>query len=182
MLISPEYVELNRELHARNPNYGTSGPRCAKAADHVARHVEAKTVLDYGCGKGMLKAAMERGGWDHALVQPILPYEILEYDPAVEGKTEKPIAADLVVCSDVLEHIEPECLDDVLDDLRNIAQRAVLLFVGTRPAKKTLIDGRNAHLIVKPSTWWLHKILERWELKRFDDYSGDAFMCVGEPI
>jgi hypothetical protein len=32
------------------------------------------------------------------------------------------------------------------------------------PAAKTLIDGRNAHLIQKPTSWWLGKLINYFEV------------------
>jgi hypothetical protein len=32
------------------------------------------------------------------------------------------------------------------------------------PAIKILADGRNAHLIQKPSSWWLTKIVKHFEI------------------
>ena len=172
MLISDEYRRLNAQLHERG-DYGVSGHKWAALADELARRVNAKTVLDYGCGKGTLGAALRQ--------QEPLPYAILEYDPAVAGKDEKPLRADIVICGDVLEHVEPECLFDVLDDIHNIARAAVLLVVATRPAAKVLADGRNAHLIVEPASWWLPKIMDRWRVVQFSDRGGE-FLCIGQPI
>lgn len=171
MLISPEYLDLNRELHARS-EYGISGRQWAPAVDELAEKCKAATVLDYGCGQGSLKIALEAQRRS---------YQVLEYDPAIPGKEQKPLRADIVVCGDVLEHIEPEYLYPVLDDIRNIARLAVLLVVATAPAKKTLADGRNAHLIVEPSWWWMPKIMDRWRVRMFNDM-GRQFMCVGTTI
>lgn len=171
MLYSPEYLETQRELHGR-VIYGATGHFWAKPIDKMARDRGAATVLDYGCGRGTLGKAIRQ-------FEP-LPYEWLEYDPAIAGKEEKPARADLVVCGDVLEHIEPECLYAVLDDLANTARLAVFLVVSTRKAGKTLADGRNAHLIVESSDWWLRKIMYRWRLDAFKDL-GSEFMCVGVP-
>lgn len=171
MLISPEYTALNRELHAHG-KYGLSGFKWAMPVDKLARTHRVSTVLDYGAGQGTLKIGLEK-------FAP-LPYSILEYDPAIEGKEEKPSRADFVVCGDVLEHIEPDCLYAVLDDLASIARKMVFLVVSTVPAMKTLADGRNAHLIVESSEWWLKKIMYRWRLDTFKDM-GSEFMVVGVP-
>ena len=48
---------------------------------------------------------------------------------------------------ELMEHIEPECLEEVLDNLQWLSLKAVFLVIATRPAKKMLADGRNAHLI-----------------------------------
>ena len=82
------------------------------------------------------------------------------------------------MCSDVLEHIEPELLENVLDDLCGLSQKAVYLCVATRPAKKILSDGRNAHLIVEDESWWLPKLMERWKMLSFQDAGGE-FVFVG---
>ena len=79
---------------------------------------------------------------------------IREYDPAVPGKDAEPQPADLVICTDVLEHIEPDCLNDVLDHIRQVSLKYAFVNVSTRPAVKFLQDGRNAHLIIQPADWW----------------------------
>jgi hypothetical protein len=83
---------------------------------------------------------------------------VRNYDPGIPADSALPAPADLVVCTDVLEHIEPEHLDAVLAHIFRLAQRAVFLQIALFPAKKTLPDGRNAHLIVQPANWWLDKI------------------------
>lgn len=156
-------------MHARKPHYGTGGARWADDVVTLARSVGAHSILDYGAGKGSLKVALDEAGG----------FEVYEYDPAIPGKEAKPLRADVVVCGDVLEHIEPECLYSVLDDIRNLARKAVFLVVSTHIAAKHLPDGRNAHLIVEPAAWWLRKIIDRWDVSVFRE--GDVgFICVGK--
>jgi 2-polyprenyl-3-methyl-5-hydroxy-6-metoxy-1,4-benzoquinol methylase len=164
MLISDEYRKLNEELHETNEAYGTSGHKHAEAIVGLANAMQTADILDYGCGKGTLNQA--------------IGIRIKEYDPAVPGKDDAPDPADIVVCSDVLEHIEPECLEDVLSDLEVLAKRAVFLCVATRPAMKVLSDGRNAHLIVEDKSWWLPKLMDRWDIMNFQDMGGE-FIFVG---
>ncbi len=165
-LISEEYREQNRRLHNSDLAYGTSGTSSAKFVVELANETRITDILDYGCGKGTLNDCMN--------------VDIKEYDPCIEGKDTPPEPADLVVCTDVLEHIEPECLDDVLDDLKRLAKRAVLLVVATRPALKTLADGRNAHLIVEPPEFWLPKLMSRWDLSEFVMMNGE-FKAILKP-
>jgi hypothetical protein len=65
----------------------------------------------------------------------------------------------------VLEHIEPELLDNVLDDLQRLTLRAAMCTVHTGAAVKFLPDGRNAHLIQQPPEWWLPKFEARFDVK-----------------
>jgi hypothetical protein len=148
-VISAEYRDLNARLHRDNLAYGVGG---GKHADTVLKLVKTLTkadappvsVLDYGCGKGYLGKA--------------LPFPIFEYDPAVQGKQDTPRPADLVICSDVLEHIEPEHLNAVLADLRRCTKQIGYFTIHTGPAQKTLADGRNAHLIQRDKAWWRDKL------------------------
>ena len=147
-LISAGYVDLNRRLHADNLAYGVGGGRHAalvmKLAENIAKEVKFVSVLDYGCGKSYLAKA--------------LPFPIAEYDPAIPGKEQSPRPADLVCCLDVLEHIEPDHLDAVLDDLRRCTKRIALFVIHTGPSHKTLPDGRNTHLIIDGETFWRQKV------------------------
>lgn len=170
LLISDEYRRLNAEMHIQKPAYGTSAAKWATKLHGLALRCQARDVLDYGCGKGTLKQALA------AFAQQ--PYTLAEYDPAIPGKEDKPLRADLVFCGDVLEHIEPGCLYGVLDDIRNIARVGVLLVVSTRESAKHLPDGRNAHLIVEPPMWWLPKLLDRWLPDLFQDRGGE-FLFIG---
>src|SRR3990167_2396265 len=148
-LISEEYVVLNRRLHAENVNFGAGGDKWAKQIEQVAAKLNSTSVLDYGCGKGKLAKAL-----------PDLP--IREYDPAVPGKDANPEPADLIVCTDVLEHIEPHCLKTVIKHIQRLALKCVVLTIHTGPADKILPDGRNAHLSQKPVRWWLEQINARF--------------------
>ncbi len=177
MLITDAYRDLNAALHDRDPEYGTSGHKWAKAVNDLARQAKAGTVLDYGCGRGTLKLTLQETV--DAPPYDVPNYDVLEYDPALPEKMQKPLRADVVVCGDVLEHIEPECLYAVLDDIKSIARTAVFLVVATRPARKTLPDGRNTHLIVESSAWWVPKLINRWKMMAFQDLGGE-FVFIGK--
>lgn len=154
-MISDAYRQLNATLHQDNPKYGTSSSKWATLVTNYARALNTQDILDYGCGKGLLKQAL---GWD-----------IKEYDPAIPGKDLPPTSADLVVCTDVLEHIEPEYLNSVLDDLQRLTRQRAFITVATSPAKKFLQDGRNAHLIQQPLSFWLPLFWERFEIIQLEN-------------
>jgi hypothetical protein len=151
-LISPEYCALNQALHADRPTYGAAGHRWAARAAFIALQYQAKDVLDYGCGKGALKPAFPQA-WTETGGQGPAPGVYL-YDPAVPAFAAEPLPHDVVVCADVLEHVEPDCLDAVLADLARVTLKICFAVIATRPAKKVLSDGRNAHLLVQPPEWW----------------------------
>ena len=103
------------------------------------------------------------------------------YDPAIPEWSAPPAPSDFVVCIDVLEHVEPEFIDNVLDDLARLTLKIGFFTVTTVPAKKTLPDGRNAHLIQMPPGWWLPKFLDRFELVKFCRVSHGFWIMVEPP-
>jgi FkbM family methyltransferase len=131
----------------------------------LADRVEAIQILDYGCGKQTLAAALP-------------DRQVRGYDPAIPALSAPAAPADLVVCTDVLEHVEPSCIEDVLDDLCRVTGKAALITVATRPAVKTLADGRNAHLTVKPFTWWKEHFLARFDLLDVVEEAGNEFTLL----
>lgn len=147
MLITPHYAAINAGLHRKSDGYGAGGYKWAVPVALAAMILDAKTILDYGCGKGTLRRKLKG---------------VRCYDPAIKGFDGPPEPADLVVSTDMLEHVEPECLDDVLDHIKSLSLKGAFLIVANRESNKRLIDGRNAHLIVKPQAWWMERFEKRW--------------------
>lgn len=151
---TPEYLEQQRMMHASIPGqYGIMGansaPRVFMAAAQVSRKLGYCKVLDYGCGGGGLKKAMEA----HF---PSLPNVwVSEYDPAVPGFDSEPSPAEVVFCGDVMEHVEPECVDAVLAHIHSLTKSVAIFVIDLNLAAKTLPDGRNAHLTIRGRDWWL---------------------------
>ena len=145
-LISEKYREQNASLHQSNDNYGMSGGLYTKDVLWTYSVLKASSILDYGAGKGSLRKSLPEG------------IDVREYDPAIAMLSARPSPADLVTCTDVLEHIEPEYLAEVLEDINSLAVKGVFMSIACRPAKKFLDDGRNAHLIVENPMWWVSKL------------------------
>ena len=146
MLISPEYLELNRKLHQDNPKYGTSGQIWREAVRELSEYGRL-AVLDYGCGRCTLAQSLGPA------------YRVTNYDPCIKGLDTPPEPHDVVVCGDVMEHIEPDFVMNVLKDVRRLTKVRALFVICLIPAKKTLADGRNAHLSLHSLEDWV-KMLE----------------------
>ena len=169
MLITEEYREMQRKLH-ENPKYGMASVMYAPLVANVLSQVGATELLDYGAGKGRLGQTLR----EHIKT----PLKIHHYDPAVPMWSKTPEPCGFVACIDVLEHIEPNLLDNVLDDLKRVTLRHGVFTVHTQPAAKVLPDGRNAHLIQQPPQWWLPKITGRFELVIFTREQGGFWVLV----
>lgn len=167
-LISEKYREQQRKLH-QDPNYGTASVVYAPIVAGAANVYKPARILDYGAGKQRLKKALE----------PRMPaFEYVPYEPADPTCCEPPEPCEFVACVDVLEHIEPTLLDNVLDDLKRVIEKAGVLTIATVPANKRLPDGRNAHLIVERMEWWLPKIMSRWNVYAFQRMPDGFFVVV----
>jgi hypothetical protein len=153
-VISDAYLHEQQRLH-QNPRYGRASIGYAPLVAALLRIGNCASLADYGAGKCNLKHSLDRLGARHLDYRP--------YDPAFPDYGE-PRPADLVACIDVLEHIEPNLLDGVLDDLAGIVRRFGIFTVHTGPAIKTLSDGRNAHIIQQPPSWWLPRLAQRFEI------------------
>jgi hypothetical protein len=158
-LISPAYKEQLVRLRERR-SWGGDGHKHADAVAAYAAEVKAETILDYGCGEATLCAALKAA---------TPPRRVMNYDAGIPGKDAAPKPCDLVVSTDVLEHVEPEKLVTVLDHMFRIAAKAGYFVISTRPAKAILPDGRNAHLIVEPAEWWVEKVKAAgWTVERME--------------
>lgn len=156
--ISDDVREMCAAMHAvKKEKWGNDGWRRGDIVLDFINEIQAKSVLDYGCGRGTLAKRLGSGGKKIKGLNWMGP--VYEYDPALPKKSVAR-AADLVVCTDVLEHVEPDKLSNVLAHIRDLARRGVFLLISTREANRVMPDGRNAHLIVKPAQWWLSTLRE----------------------
>jgi len=173
MLISEPYRALQRQMH-ETTEYGVASQHFAKLVARVMNMYSITELLDYGAGSRLTLIHTINADKlvDH-------PFRYTPYEPAVEEYAAVPEPTEMVACLDVLEHIEPELIDNVLDDLARVTKRCGVFSVACVPAMKTLPDGRNAHLIQQPPEWWLPKLMERFELQTYQmNQEGFVILCT----
>lgn len=171
MLISDEYRTLNAKQHERNDGYGVNGHRHLQTVLKLIEKHAAASVLDYGCGRAALAKHAKR-------VSPV-PFRC--YDPAVPEYAQLPEPADLVVCTDVLEHVEPLYLVEVLMHIAGLATKAVFFEIACRPAKRVLDDGRNAHILLRDGDFWLDTVRSHFDVSEYMARPGHSVVLVGQP-
>lgn len=158
-LISGDYVKQLTELH-KDRFWGGTGRQHAKQIIEIAKEYKCFDALDYGSSdhEDCLKRHFQRN----------YPGDLLfyEYDPAVPHKSALPDRKDMVVCTDVLEHIEPEYLNSVLLHIKSCMRKCGYFVISTIPAKTVLTDGRNAHLIIEDKAWWQSRLGEFFRLRQ----------------
>jgi hypothetical protein len=167
MLITEDYRAQQTKLH-EDPAYGRASVAHAPLVAKAINAFNVGEVLDYGAGKlALLKTISTKLLVDHK-------FRYIPYEPADLRYSDKPEPAQMVVCLDVLEHIEPELIDNVLDDLKRLVLEVGLFTIHCTQAKKVLPDGRNAHLIQEGMAWWLPKIMERFDVQTVQKTKGSV--------
>lgn len=170
MHASPEYVKQQEALHAKG-NYGVTAQKYGPMVSNIIDKLEIDHLLDYGCGSNL------------SLRKTLLPNREIQYqayDIGVPEFSGDPIPAEMVTCIDVLEHVEPDYLEDVLDHLEEMTEVVLFASVHMGPAGKTLADGRNAHLTQEGPEFWLPKFLERFSLQTFQIVSAVEFFVIAQ--
>ena len=141
-------IELYRQMHAAGHFPGHSTKKHSKAIKELIDKHGAKTLLDYGSGKGH-QYYIHKLHDEWGVEMPTL------YDPAVPGIDAPPRGRfDGVICTDVLEHLAGSDLSLAIERCIARADKFVLFSICTRPAKKLLPDGRNAHITLESVDWW----------------------------
>ena len=64
----------------------------------------------------------------------------------------------MVVCCDVLEHIEPQHLDETISAIFERAEKYVYITICCIKSQAEFPDGQNLHLSIHPPSFWLAKL------------------------
>lgn len=144
-----------REIHRSDARYGRSSQKLVGLIADAVRAGQAtdpdwkpQTLLDFGCGKSQAaERVAKKLGITHYL-----------YDPAIPGRETLPVdKADIVMNTDVLEHLDESEVELLLSDVRGLTDHAYFN-IATAPASKVLASGENAHATVQPPEWWMARI------------------------
>jgi|ETNmetMinimDraft_21_1059911.scaffolds.fasta_scaffold184022_2 2-polyprenyl-3-methyl-5-hydroxy-6-metoxy-1,4-benzoquinol methylase len=177
-LVSKKYKEKLVAFH-RKRNWGNGAP--PNAASIVYKYMaitRSNSLLDYGAGYGAFKQAIKKYQLSTNYRQHRLDLNVHEYEPGVVGKDEDPPICDVTVCFDVLEHIEPNKIDNVLQHIYDKTRKWAYVSICTVPARKTFPDGQNLHLLVKESSWWLEKFKSNWDMLEVTITTGHVILLL----
>lgn len=147
-MISDEYKKIYIDIHSK-----TKFGKRSKMPDFLGEFIKLTnpiSVVDFGCGKGNLVTKLKEIYQDKSIsgYDPANP----EFDIALQN-------VDMIVSTDVLEHIEPNLIDATLKEIADNCTHTYHL-ISCAPAKLILPDGRNAHLIQETPDWWRKRFLD----------------------
>jgi uncharacterized Rossmann fold enzyme len=175
-----EYAKIQKRLH-NEEEYGVAGiqymPTVFHAISQLAKRLGSVSVLDYGSSDGKTMEETKKHFWFPPCIEDFC------YDPFVEEHSAEPLPADFVICTDVLEHVEPKCTMAVLDHLQALTKRVIFASIPMVPAKKFLSDGRNAHINIRSSEFWLMEFKKRFIISEaVVSGDGEVLLIVGQSI
>lgn len=149
MIINPDYKQQLQDAH-KNPKWMKGASGLHSKIDKFLIEYTAQSVMDFGCSQGgLIKSIKEKypnitvAGYDPGIPE----YEVLPNGPF-----------DVIVSTDVLEHVEYEYINDTLKQIGERFTKACYLIIASYPAKKKLPDGRNAHIIIESFDWWKQRL------------------------
>ena len=130
---------------------------------NLVYRLKPRTVLDWGCGKGGTATYIE---------SEIPNLSITRYDPGNEQYNTKPKGTfEFVYSTDVFEHIEAEDIDRSIEHIHSLTRGLHAHIIDLTPAKKTLPDGRNAHVTLWTTEQWQKKFAETNTILRADTFA-----------
>lgn len=167
-LITPEYQKLNEDFHVECSTYGAGANKWAENIVNIIKTANVRTVLDYGCGKGVLRPLVKE------IVQSYINYDI-----CVPEFSERPKGVfDLVLCLDVMEHVEPMFTDNVLCDIFDYTGKLALFNIATKPSVKNLPDGRNTHINLRSEREWLVMLQKYFNFINVNLVNGTSYSAI----
>ena len=169
---SPRYRELlsqYRTMHTRGEQHQNLPPEQTFSGQSLPRHGQnikqlidahgAKTILDYGSGKGVQYTSVRislPGGQQFNTIPDYWGVDSVTcYDPGYEPFSRLPNGLfDGVICTDVLEHCPREDMHWIVNEIFSFAEKFVYANVACYPAKKRLANGENAHCTIESVDGW----------------------------
>ncbi len=128
-----------------------------KNIKNIISNSNSGSILDYGCGKA--KYYFNEFELENQKYKNLYEYwnnpEIKLFDPGVEKFSDYPIKKyDGVICTDVLEHVLINDLDNIVRDIFSFANKFVFFVIATELDTKFFPNGQNVHVTVKNESWW----------------------------
>ena len=161
-MITEQYKKYLHELHSRN-KFSEKNLWYDDIKSFISNEPLPDSVLDFGCSHGALIQKIKNDFSEIKVVDG--------YDPGVLKFEKKPSRTyEMLVSTDVIEHIEPDFLDETLVYIDSLFEKTAWIIIACYPAKKSLPDGRNAHLTIETPKWWLNKVQKLMSRSQISHY------------
>lgn len=170
-----DYIKQYELLYKIKKNYGKTSIKLYDMLKKIINDLNISSVLDYGCGKSKLLDLIKKNS----------KIKIFKYDPAIKKySTLTKNKTDLVICTDVLQHVPLYDLDRVLKEIKSKGIY-ILFYIKCTNHKTKLSNGTYANCTVYDKKWWLEKLSTYFynikEIK-ISDLTSVCFIMKGENI
>lgn len=170
-----DYIKQYKLLYKRKKNYGKTSIKLYDMLKKIINDLNISSVLDYGCGKSKLLDLIKKNS----------KIKIFKYDPAIKkySKLTKN-KTDLVICTDVLQHVPLYDLDRVLKEIKSKGIY-ILFYIKCTNHKTKLPNKTYANCTVYDKKWWLEKLSNYYDdIKeiKISDLTSVCFIMKGENI
>ena len=171
-------VELGQQFQKNNPKNwaGNDSKSYHNYIRFLMDRYSARTVLDYGCGKGEQYSTMNC--YSFPFVTPVVRTEpmtfqtrinaesVYKYDPCVPEFDQEPVGQkfDAVICTQVLGSIPDADIPWIKHKFMNYATKFVFIGLHTNP-------GKTKKRIYDPAYTNPHRTIE-WYQEQFSDWTG----------
>jgi len=134
-------------------------------------------IIDFGCGTGRAAAKLHEFGYDIILIdftdncrdQEALSLPFIQWDIT----NPIPVSSEWGFCTDVMEHIPPEDVDTVINNLLSASER-VFFQISTIPDVMGGVINAPLHLTVESGEWWKNKFESLGYKVIFDQYLNEG--------
>ena len=170
-----DYIKQYELLYKIKKNYGKTSIKLYDMLKKIINDLNISSVLDYGCGKSKLLDLIKKNS----------KIKIFKYDPAIKKySTLTKNKTDLVICTDVLQHVPLYDLDRVLKEIKSKGIY-ILFYIKCTNHKTKLPNGTYANCTVYDKKWWLEKLSNYYDdIKeiKISDLTSVCFIMKGENI
>lgn len=170
---NPEALKYGKMWEIPEYRHRCLGEELAQAFLAQAKPRPGAHVIDFGCGTGRgslmlailgrLRVTMidfVRNSLDEEVRQALTTQKDMLQFVKADLEQKIPVMAEYGYCTEVMEHIPPEKVDQVLDNIL-LSARHVFFSIALVPDVMGARIGETLHLTVQPYEWWLQKFNDR---------------------
>jgi 2-polyprenyl-3-methyl-5-hydroxy-6-metoxy-1,4-benzoquinol methylase len=168
-LVTDYYRSVLEKEHSIS-QWGVASVYYAPRIFDILSKYNLNELLDYGSGVGNLEKVLKK-------LNPNIV--VHKYEPGIPQWSTSPKPCKMVACIDVIEHVEPDCLNNVLDDLERVIEKYAFISISTVPATRVLNNGWNAHICLKKAEEWKEIFEKRFRIlaSSMSEYYIDLELC-----
>ena len=153
---------------ANYPKYRVRSPgeRLVEMAIDKMGMAPPESIIDFGCGPGRATRKLAGLGLDAVgvdIASNCLDPEIdVPFREVCLWELPADLKADWGYCCDVMEHIPPERVNEVLTGIRAATDKGVFFQIAFGDDNFGAVMGEKLHLTIQPPEWWLSTLSAYW--------------------